>query len=156
DRGAVLRTPVHELPPGVGRIDLPPEHVQQLGVRYPGGIERHLHHLHEAPFGVVLVRRVLPLPVRVPGQHLRHPVQLLEGRRHAPEAAPREHGLLGLRRGTRGGRRDGARQAQQEHPCPFHISVILPTVSAANGRFVTPRLQRLSSTLYVYRTYENT
>ena len=127
DRRPVLLTAVHELPASVGRINLLPEFIQQLGIRYPGRVIRDFHGFEVALFRVVLVRRFRAVTADVAGHHLDDPRKLLE-RCHAPEAPSGERRFLvfcnGIR--TRAEQREQTESRQRIQGQKFHDSTSLP------------------------------
>jgi hypothetical protein len=124
DGGAVLAAAVGELTAGVRGIDLPPVDFEQLAVAHSLGIvpDPHGFGMPGASRGDLPVGRVLLGAARVSGDDLRHPLDLLEGRLHAPEAASRERGdpggLLtqGLRSAASGEREEGESRDDDEQP----------------------------------------
>ena len=110
DAGAVLAAHVAELRVGGQRIDVAPEHVEELCVGDLAGVVHDLDRLGVAGLAGrdLLVRRVRRAAARVAGGGRDDAVQLVERRLHAPEAAAGEGGPGELLRVAR--RRRLARQ----------------------------------------------
>src|ERR1035441_4056297 len=100
DRRAVLAAEVEALAVAGGRIVDSPERLEQLRVADLGRVEPHLDCLGVA--GAVpadpFVAGVGDVAAGVARSGLQHPVDLAEGRLHAPEASCGECGTLGSAR----------------------------------------------------------
>src|SRR5690606_8104689 len=110
DRGAVLRAPVRELSAVVGRVDLPPEDVEDGGVVDLARIEALLDGLVVPGLarGGLLVGRAVRRSAGVARHRGDHAGQVVERRFDAPEAATGQRGHLHGR---------GRRFARRPIPC---------------------------------------
>jgi hypothetical protein len=99
DDAPILHAAIDELPTVVGRIDLPPEDLEQPLVRHLRRVVGHLDgfDVPRRPGRHLLVGRIRLGASSVARNHARDTGQLLEGRLHAPEAAAGKRGDGGVR-----------------------------------------------------------
>ena len=109
DRGGVLRAAVAELAARVGRVDVAPEHLEQLRIAHALRVVLDLHRLDMPGLARrdLLVARVHDRAARVARGGREHARQRVERRLHAPEAAAREDRDRALGRRGLGDRRLG-------------------------------------------------
>src|SRR5262245_13187594 len=95
DRRAILTANVAKLPIRRERIDIAPEHLEQLLVSYLFRIIGDLDYLGVSCLagGYFLIRWIFLCAAGVTRDRRNNPIELVEGRLHAPEAAAGKGGL---------------------------------------------------------------